>query len=328
MSKDNGKKIRLVRILEMLSSDTDVNNPISSTQILERLKAEGMSCTRQTLYKDIGLLVQSGYRIEKVRGVANEYYMEDRTFTVPELRILLDAVQAATFITPAKTSELMYKIYSLGGATAAEKLRKDNVRFNSRKHTNEHIYYNVNEIAEAIESGKKISFRYFDYNEKKEKVYRKHGGLYKESPYATIYADDNYYILTYNEDYMHYTHYRVDKMDNVRVLEEDAVPKGDLDISKYTAGLFGMFAGEKTQVILEADKRLIDTILDRFGEDVQFTVTDDGKVRFRADVQASPRFISWVCSFGKSMKVISPPSVIHQIQDSLSVLEKMYPRVA
>ncbi len=322
--KENTKKIRPLKILDILNMDSDEDKPITTPELLKRLEEEGIECTRQTLYSDIKLLQDCGYDIGVKRGNANEYYITDRSFSIPELHILMDAVQAATFITPRKTKELVYKIASLGGSYKAEILKSNNVQFNSVKHTNESIYYNVNEIEQAIMSKKKISFKYFDYNEKKEKVYRGGGKIYKENPYATIYSDDNYYLLSYNEYWKRLTHYRVDKMDEVCALDEAVIPKGNLDISKHKASVFGMFIGEEATVVIEIDKKLIDVVMDRFGQGVKFTPADEDRVRFKADVQVSSRFISWVSSFGTEMKVIGPQSVINNIRDSALEILGMY----
>lgn len=192
MPKTNFTKIKLLKLWEILSQDSDEDHPLSTKRILEKLKCQGIECDRKTLYEDIRLLNEYGYEVLCEKGQhSNRYCVVDRSFDVPELHILMDAVQAAGFITEKKTAELVNKIASLGGSNRAEVLKTNLVHFNTTKHSNENIYYSVNEIGEAILSEKKLSFLYFDYNEKRERVFRKEGSRYVVNPVATVFFNDN-----------------------------------------------------------------------------------------------------------------------------------------
>lgn len=180
MRQANAFKIRLIKLLEILRQHSDEDNYLSTTEIIERLAAIGIVCDRRTLYKDIELLNESGYEVlcEKSPGKPNGYCVADRSFNVPELRILMDAVQASSFITPKKTEELVDKVANLGGSHRAELLQSNIVKFNTTKSANENIFYSISEINAAIENGKKVSFEYFDFNEKHERAYRRNGKRY------------------------------------------------------------------------------------------------------------------------------------------------------
>lgn len=323
MNVDYATKIKLVKILEILRHESDETKPMPTNALIKRLSDYGLSCTRQTIYADIKVLNSFGYEILCNKANSNEYYVSDRSFNMPEIRILLDAVQAASFITPKKTEELVDKIAALGGPNRAEILKNNIMRYNTTKHTNEDIYYVVNEIEQAIIQGKKVSFYYFDYNEQKEKVYRKNKKRYVENPYATVFSDDNYYLVAYSDKYKHAVHYRIDRMDNVRLSDKD-ITVHDIDLKKHKKELFGMYSGDEVRVRIEADKSLLDVIFDRFGEDVALVPSEDGKVIVKADVQLSPRFIAWVCSFGDKMKVLSPKRVVEEVVDNLRTLMSLY----
>ena len=170
MKPEKAFRIRLVKIFEILRQDTDEDNPMPTNTLIKKLAEQGIECDRRTLYRDIQVLNEYGYEVLRTRAISNEYYIVDRSFDIPELRILLDAVQAASFITPKKTEVLIDKIADLAGSHRAEVLKKNIMRFNIAKHTNEAIYYNVNEIERAIMEGKKVSFFYFDYNAHRECV--------------------------------------------------------------------------------------------------------------------------------------------------------------
>lgn len=220
MKQEKAYKIKLIKILEILRQDSDEDHYIESTEILSKLATMGIECDRRTLYGDIDVLNDFGYEVlcDKSPGKPNKYCVVDRSFDVPELRILMDAVQASSFITPSKTEVLLDKIADLGGSHRAELLRSNIVKFNTTKSANESIFYSISEINLAIENKKKVSFEYFDFNSKHERVYRRNGKRYFVNPLATIYDDDNYYLICYYGRFEGVVHYRIDRMDRVEMV--------------------------------------------------------------------------------------------------------------
>lgn len=328
MGKENFSKIKLLRIWEILKQDSDENNPLTTNQILEKLSESGIDCDRRTLYQDISTLNSYGYEVICKKGQhSNGYYVIDRSFDVPELRILIDAVQAASFISPKKTAELTDKIAALGGSYRADILKKNIVEFNTTKHNNEHIYYSVNAIEDAILAEKKISFQYFDLNESHERVFRKNGEKYLVNPVAMVFSNDNYYLICYHDNHDGITTYRIDRMLNVSVsdqeINKDAQPKG-MSIAKHRKQSFSMFSGKTETVKFEADKDLLDVIYDKFGEDTQIRSLNNGKISFTADVEISPMFFGWCCSFGERLKVISPQNLKEILSEYISTLLETY----
>ena len=328
MGKENFSKIKLLRIWEILKQDSDENNPLTTNQIIEKLSESGIVCDRRTLYQDISTLNSYGYEVICKKGQhSNGYYVIDRSFDVPELRILIDAVQAASFISPKKTVELTDKIAALGGSYRADILKKNIVEFNTTKHNNEHIYYSVNAIEDAILAGKKISFQYFDLNESHERVFRKDGEKYIVNPVAMVFSNDNYYLICYHDNHDGITTYRIDRMLNVSVSDQEinkaAQPKG-LNIAKHRKQSFSMFGGKTETVKFEADKDLLDVIYDKFGEDTQIRSIGNGKISFAADVQVSPVFFGWCCSFGERLKVNSPQNLKEILSEYISTLLETY----
>jgi len=315
-NSDTLGKIRLLKLWEILQRDTDEDHPIGTEALRAKLLAEGIDCHRSTLYDDIALLNENGYEVLCRRGRSNQYYVVDRTFSTPEIHILLDAVQAANFITEKKTVELVDKLANLAGSQKADVLKHNIVQFNNTKNTNESIYYSVNEIVTAITERKKIIFLYFDYDVNHERVYRRSGHHYVVSPYATVFADGHYYLIVYDNRYKKMTHYRIDRMDKVEIIDDDAVmPPEDMkfDIAAYKKQLFGMFSGETTNVTIEADKSLIDAVFDLFGDQVQMEDCGD-KIRFSADVQTSDLFFGWCCSFGNLLRVVAPTNIVENLR--------------
>ncbi len=329
MKQEKACKIRLVKLLEILRQDSDEDNYISTPEVIAKLAAQGIDCDRRTLYDDIDVLNEFGYEVlcEKSPGKPNRYCIADRSFDVPELHILMDAVQAAGFITPKKTGVLVDKIAALGGSHRAELLKNNIVNFNTAKHTNEQIFYSVNEIGRAIIEGRKVSFFYFDYNAKKQKIFRKNKQRYLVNPYATVFNNDNYYLACYNEKYDNTAYYRIDRMENVVVEEEERVLPKDMkkcDITKRKKELFGMFVGRTERIKIIFDNKLIDSVLDKFGEDAHLAAVENGKTELITSVQISNQFFGWVCHFGKDMKIVSPPSVAEEFSEYVNGISSLY----
>ena len=327
MKSEKAFRIRLVKILEILRQDTDEDHPMGTQALIKKLADTGIECDRRTLYRDIQVLNDHGYEVLHTRGISNEYYVIDRSFDVPELRILMDAVQAASFITPKKTEILVDKIADLAGSHRAELLKKNIMRFNITKHTNEAIYYSVDEIERAIIEGKKVSFFYFDYNARGERVFRKNKKRYVVNPYATIFSNDNYYLVCYSDKYQNVAHYRIDRMDAVEVEEDSITPVPAIehfDITEHKKQVFGMFAGDEVKVCLQFDNSLIDAVMDKFGEDVSLVDRGDGTAMLDTSVQISPAFFAWCCSFGDKLAVVYPQKVVSQVSEYIDTLAKKY----
>ena len=329
MKNAKTNKIKLLKLWELLCQETDPEHPMSTPEILEKLKDMGIDCDRRTLYDDIKTLNSFGYEVEQSRGLANEYSVDVSAFDLTELRILVDAVQAADFITEKKTKRLVDKIAHLAGSHKAMILKQNIVAFNNTKSTNEHIYYTVNEISTAIIENKKIEFSYFNYDASHERVFRrdKDGEVkrYVVNPYATIFSDDKYYLVCYDDKHKTMTHYRVDRMESVKVLPQDITPHETVesfDIRKHQRQVFSMYTGEKRTVAIEAEPSLADVIFDKFGE-IKLTEKDD-RLYFEVEVQVSPTFIAWCCSFGNRMQVVSPPTVVHTIKEYAHELYYLY----
>ena len=234
--KENCQKIKLLKLMELLRQETDEHHPLSTNEICSRLSTMGISCERRTLAKDILLLNEQGFEVMCCRvGKEKGYYIEDRRFSVPEIKILIDAVQAANFITEKKSSELIDKISALGGSHQADILKSNLVHFNTRKHSNETIYYSVGYLEDAIQQKNKVLFRYFDLDEHGEKVYRRDGHRYVVEPVALVFHEDNYYVVVYSAKHDGTANYRIDRMDSVEIIDEPVSQKA-LTLRNEVAG--------------------------------------------------------------------------------------------
>lgn len=324
MAQENWQKYKLLKLLEMLRQETDEEHPLPTSAICSKLGEMGISCERRTLTKDIAVLNELGYEVMwSWVGKEKGYYIEDRSFTVPEIKILIDAVQAASFITDKKTAELIDKIAELGGSHKADILKSNMVCFNTRKHSNESIYYNVGYIEDALQQQLKLSFRYFDLNENGEKVYRRDRREYIVEPVALVFNEDNYYLMAYSAKYDGTANYRVDRMDRVEIVEEHISEKarelrGGLD--DYTEQVFKMYGGQQEDIVLEFDAKLIGVVYDKFGEDTKMIRSSDDKCVATVRVQISPVFWGWLFQFAGQMRILSPDHVIEGYRNHAALL--------
>lgn len=321
MAQDNCQKIKLLKLYEILRQETDEQHPMTTMTIIERLGKLGISCERRTLAKDMAILNEQGYEV-MFRWIGKEkgYYVEDRSFSVPELKILIDAVQAASFITDKKTSELIEKIADLGGGHRADILKSNMVCFNTRKHSNESIYYNVGYLEDAIQQQKKVIFCYFDLNEHGEKVYRREGHHYVVEPVGLVFHEDNYYLMIYSARHDGTANYRVDRMDKVEIIDEPVCEKA-LELREsvdcFTEQAFKMYGGQSVDITLQFNHRLVGAVYDKFGEDTKMIRLNENTCVATVKVQVSPTFWGWIFQFGRQMQITSPNNIIDEYKSKL-----------
>ena len=328
MGAINPQKIKLLKLYEILRQHTDEDRPLSTNQLCSMLEAEGITCDRRTLAEDIDILNANGFEVLRRRTrYAMLFYIVDRRFDMAEVKILIDAIQAASFITPQKTLELTDKVASLAGSHKATVLKKNLVTFNTRKHTNEAIYYTVDALENALQQKCRASFRYFDLNEHNERVFRKDGERYLVNPVGLVYHEDNYYLVTYHEVHEATVNYRVDRMADV-LLEDEPVAEQAITLSSelgvYTERIFKMFNGPQASVELQFERKLIDAIHDKFGECVEIIVCKRGLCIATVQVLLSPVFFGWCFQFGKSMKILSPDFVAAEMKEQAITVARMY----
>ncbi len=293
-------KPRILYLLKILLERTDEEHPLSTTQLIGILNEEyGISAHRTTITKDIAALVEYGLDIVTIHSTQSKYFVASRKFELPELKLLIDAVESSKFITKKKSETLIEKIHTMTSPGQVAKLKRNNYVVNRIKPDNEQIYYIIDAINEAINAGKQISFQYYDYTGLKKKVLKNKGEVYKLSPYKLLWCGDYYYVLGYSEKKSKVINFRVDRIaSKPEILDKDIIPMpDDFDIENYTKEVFFMFSGEKVLVDLRCDNSLMKTMVDRFGEDVTTLAYDMTSFRVQTEVSASPTFFGWVFGF-------------------------------
>lgn len=309
------QKLKLLYLMQLLLEKTDEEHTLTVPQMISELAKLGISAERKSIYDDLEYLKLFGLDICSVRTKTYGYFVASRDFELPELKLLVDSVQASKFITHKKSMELISKIEKLTSHEYAKKLHRQVFVTNRVKTLNEKIYYNVDKIHDAIAANKQITFKYFDVNVDKQKIYRKDGKLYCETPVSLTWDDENYYLITYKEKYKSFTHYRVDKMDYIEITENTRImPDKEFDLSVYAKSVFSMFGGEETLVSIELENELVGVIFDKFGADIPVVKSDENHFICKVKVAVSPHFLTWIMSFGNRAKIISPDSVIEEMK--------------
>ena len=321
-------RARVILLAKLLYEKTDESRGLTADQIIEELQKQGMKSERKTLYKDIECLIQLGHDIVRYRrGKEVLYHIGARQFEIAELRILIDSVQASHFLTAGKTKKLIKKLERVASVSDAKNLENNVYISGQRKAANESIYYSVNDLHTAIVNDCKVSFQYFQWDVNKKAKLRHDGKAYEVSPWAMLFDHENYYLVAYDSDVGQMKHYRVDKMKNLSVLEEQRSGKevfDQYDMSTFTQSIFGMFNGQVEHVKLRVRNDLAGVMIDRFGKEIEIRDEHNETFIFETDVRVSDQFLGWVIAIGDGGEILSPESVRNQLRVIGNRLKKQY----
>lgn len=328
MAKSSNQKLKLMYLMKIMLEKTDETHSITMPEIIDALKAYGVSAERKSLYSDIEALRQYGMDIIGAQENRTYYYhVGSRQFELAELKLLVDAVQSAKFITAKKSKELIGKIESLASKYEASQLQRQVIVAGRVKTMNERIYYNVDRIHTAIAENSRITFQYFQWNVDKEMELRHDGALYKVSPWALTWDDENYYLVAYDSTKGMIKHYRVDKMLHIKSTGEKREGRlvfHSFDTGAYAKKMFGMFAGQEETVRIECKNELAGVMIDRFGKDVPIIRKDDEHFTVNVKVAVSKQFLAWVIALGDGVKIMEPASVVEQMKQEIARLAEQY----
>ena len=314
MPKCENQKLKLLLLRDYLEQNTDEQHPAAMVDLLAYLAENGISAERKSIYADLQALEDYGLDIVRTSGKNAGYYLASRAFELPELSLLVDAVQSSKFLSEKKSMELIKKLGTLASCHEAKSLRRQVTVSGRVKTMNESIYYNVDRIHEAINHNSQISFRYFEWGVDREKHFR--GDVRTASPYALCWDSENYYLVAHTEAHG-ITHFRVDKMTSI---SETGVPRTvteetkKIDLADYSKQVFYMFHGDKTTVRLRFHNSLAGVVIDRFGRDIMLIPDGDEHFCLSTEIVVSPMFLGWLSSFGDRVKILSPDRVVDEFK--------------
>lgn len=303
-------KNRLLFILSLLYQEADEEHPITITQILERLQAEGINGNRRTVAHDLEILCESGFDVIHNKSRQNQYFIGNRHFELAELKLLVDAIQASRFISSKKSQQLIEKLSAFSSVHQATELNRHLYADKQAKSENEQVLYTVDLLHTAINNKKQVEFKYYEYTPEKKKIFKHDSQVYVFSPYGLIWNNDCYYAIGYSNSHNKIIKFRVERVAKCELTQTDVRPvPSDFSLDKYAKTVFRMYEEETRLVTLVCKNTLMKSIVDRFGIKTKTAVVDKNHFSAQVEVSVSATFFGWVVGFGGEMDITSPNDV-------------------
>ena len=324
MPKSDNQKLKILHILDYLQKNSNEDRLVTAQELIRVLDQKGIRCDRKTVYSDIAALQDYGVDIVSVPGKNGGYYIASRIFELPELKLLIDAVQSSKYLTQKKSRELIEKLCRQCNEQDASLMKRSVLVSGRVKSMNETIYYNVDAIQDAISQNKQITFRYFDWGMDRRRHYREKE--YAASPYGLCQDNENCYLLAHSERYG-VTSYRVDRMSDIALSTQTRTPCPELTgkaLTEHANRLFQMYSGDAVNVKMRFHKSLLNVVIDRFGKDIMLIPDGEDHFNFTVNVAVSPMFLSWVMGFGSKAKILYPQAVVEQCKELCRQIMSQY----
>jgi hypothetical protein len=319
MPRGSNQKFKFTYLMKIMAEKTDDEHSLTMPQILEELEKYEVSAERKSIYEDFKDMSNFGIEvIKEQKGRETFYHIAGREFELAEVKLLIDAVQSAKFITQKKSKSLISKVKNFVSEHQAKQLQRQIVINDRVKTMNESVYYNVDDIHTAINQNRKIKFKYYKWDIDKKLVERHGGSYFFVSPWALLWDDENYYMIAFDDWDNKIKHYRVDKMMYIEVGNDERAGKEEFknfDMAKYSKATFGMYHGEKTKVCIKFANHMCGVFIDRFGKDTLFRKIDENHSELIADINVSPQFFGWIFSLGNDVEIVSPREVVDELRE-------------
>jgi len=320
MAKSANQKSKLLFLYKLLLERTDEDHPLPTARIIEILEENGIGAERKSIYTDMETLRLMGLDVQSRKGRGAGWFVGERDFQLPELKLLMDAVQSSRFITQRKSDALIRKLEKLASTHQANQLQRQVYVSGRIKTMNESIYYNVDKLHMAISAARVITFKYFDYNIKKEKIFRQEGRRYIVTPFGLIWNSENYYLAAFDHNSGQLRHYRVDKMAEIVLTtlpRQGAEVQKSFQLADYAQKHFGMYRGEGLSITLRARRDMVGVVLDRFGQDVILVPSGEDHFTVTLPVVVSPQFFGWLFGLDGGVELIRPTKAVEQYKAHL-----------
>lgn len=326
--KGDNQKLKMLYLKKIFSEETDDLHSLTILEIISKLSAYGVNADRKTLYLDFEELRNYGMDIITVKKGRHWYYhLGERDFELPEVKLLVDSVQSAKFITDKKSKQLIKKLEALVSNHEAKMLHRQVLLSGRVKTMNESIYYNVDKIHQAISLKCQIQFKYFKWNVQKKMELRKDGAWYQISPWLLTCNNENYYLAGYDEEEDKIKHYRVDKMKDIIITDKVRIGQKQfsaINAALYTRSMFGMYSGTETAVTLEAQNDMANVLIDRFGRDINIVPINETHFKTTVNIAVSDQFFGWIMALGTKVKITAPDTTVKQMKNIIQILSEQY----
>jgi len=333
MAGQKDSKLKLLYLQQIFWYKTDEDHPMNAARLVEELKLFNINAERKSIYADIETLQSFGMDIVYSKSPKNGYFLASRSFELAEVKLLADAVIAAHFISEKKSENLIKKFYTQVSEAQSAELERQNNFQNSLKCKNEELYYSVDVLNTAIAHRCKVEFTYTKRVLTGRMTYKAESKVLTVSPYALIWINDRYYLVANNAKYDNLMHVRLDRISKVKLLSQDSRPLGEVseytdvfDAADYTSKVFNMFTGATQKITIRCDNELLESMLDRFGEDIP--LKNDGPNRFQLKTKAavSEGLVCWLLQFGDKIRVLEPQTLADSVKEKADKIRKNYRR--
>ncbi|MCI7472594.1 MAG: WYL domain-containing protein [Clostridiales bacterium] len=311
----NKAQVRLQLLQKYLLEYTDEQHAASVSDILSFWAENGIQASRKSVYADIELLQDSGMDVICIRSTQNRYFVGNRLFELPELKLLVDAVESSHFITEKKSNVLIEKLGHLVSTRQAEQLNRHIYMDGMAKPTNEAIYYIIDALQTAIQEKYPISFQYYEYTQGKEKILKHDGYRYVFSPYVLIWNRDYYYVVGWSERHGKLAQFRVDRITGIEKAETEYLEDAAFDPAVYVREVFGMYNDDSAEVTLLCKNETMRSVIDRFGETVNTIPVDTKHFRAIVNVAPTPPFFAWIFTFGGAIRIEKPAAIQEKMRE-------------
>ena len=318
-------KQRPFRILKYLYENTDENHPVSTSELVRIFQAEDAHANRKTVKDDIEVLKGEGFDITTIRSRNHSFFMASRKFEVIEIKLLIDAINSAKFISAERSATLIGKLTGMMSKPQSEKIRRHLYTVGHVTSGTRQCYYIADAITDAINCGEKIFFQYSDYNREKDKCLSRGGAIYTVSPYSIVWNDNHLYVCGYSDHEQKIMYYRIDRMCNIGMAHVKAVPLPEgIDVEECVQKQFRKFARDDVEVILECQDELMNYIIDEFGEDVETRKVSEDAFCVKVNVANSPAFYGWVFSFEGKARILGPEEILDKYRSMIETSNRMF----
>ena len=323
-------KIKLLRVLDIMRA-TDEDHPLTANEIIKQLRLYGLEAERKSVLRDIAALQDYGCDILLSADNKRGYYMASREFEDWELKLLMDDVLSANFLTAENSKQLAEKLSALSSKSGQKTLRAATPLSPAHKYGSASTKIAVDILLKAIRQRKKVGFRYIRSGADLKQHMRYEGHEYPVSPYALVRRQDRYFLIGCYRSYKNLSYYRLERIRDIRILDEpSAAPEEilgknpDLALREYIDRNLNNYAGTATVIRLAVDKDRIDLLYDTFGADFIKDGETEDQLTVRVKVNDGWGLTEWLLQHGDCVQVLEPAKIREDVMQALDNIKAKY----
>ena len=344
MPKSESQKLKLLYIADYLMRETDADDKgnmlhgVLLKDVKDDLKEKGIEAEEHSIRRDIDLLrggkdAEFDPLLDIQGGKGKPIYIDKRFLPFDELEIIVECVASANFISKPEAENLIESLKRFCSDYQAASLTSEYIVAERPKYTEKRMMKYLRIIKASIKNNQKISFFYTRHSPKDitKTENRNKGKRYIVSPFNVVLSNGNHYLIGYDDTYHQIKPYRIDRMRDVKPLDEPIDGKDKYDrmgISDYAKQTFGMFIGGKAdRITIQFENSLLDAMLERFGgngKGTEYRRIDDKHFTVKTFIVESENFYGWLCGLGEKAIITDPPETVERFKSYLQKISAKY----